>query len=336
MSSIIAVARKAGVSPATVSRYFNSPEIVREETRQRIYKAVRELGYTPNPFAQGLVTGKSGVIAVVVPDIANPGFDITVRGCSDELDKQGKTLCVYNCDQPHDENRIRAAVERQQADGVIVASQEEFSRVNAEGFYHAAVPTVFIDRTPVRESTDALFVDNRRATNLVCEHLAALGHKHLGTVTGNLKTLTGRERLQYFLESAAAHGMSVADAHIFRSDFKFLGGAEAARQLAGMPNPPTALFAANDLMAIGLMTELTRFGWKLPEQLSVVGCLDIWASAITTPALTTVRVSSYSMGREAARLLMERIREPERPGVRHIFPVELVVRGSTGRPAERR
>lgn len=331
MATIIAVARKAGVSPATISRYFNNPELVKEETCQRIQVAVHELNFVPNTFAQGLVTGRSGVIAVVVPDIANPGFSVIVRGCSDVLDTQQKTLCVYNCDHPWDEGRIRAAVERQQVDGVIVASQERLSDTNADGFYATPLPAVFIDRTPASETTDAVFVDNRAVTELACTHLASLGHTRIGIVTGNMKTHSAMERHQYFLESMAQLGLFVHETCIFESDFKFQGGVSVAHRVAAMLNPPTALFVSNDIMALGLMSELVQLGWEIPRQLSIVGCLDIWAASIATPGLTTVRVPSYDMGREAAHLLMERLKNRAQPQMSKVFPVELVIRGSTAR-----
>ncbi len=330
MATIRDVAARAGVSKASVSRALNQPESVSSATLERVLAAARELSYVPNAMARGLATGKSGIVGLIVPDSTNPVFAHIARGCADQLLAHGLTVALYNSDEQYArECALRLLNEQRQAEGLILASQAALPSGNGEPSPATTLPTVYVERDPDGPRVDAVYIDNRQAARLACEHLLALGHRRIAIVTGLLGTVTGSGRLAGFVESLREAGIALPDRYVLEGNFKLEGGRKAAEELLALVEPPTAAFVSSDLMAYGLVSGLRERGWRVPEDVSVVGCYDLPMSSLFTPSLTTVHVPLHGIGRQAARLLLRRLQRPHRSSTVKVVPVVLTVRQST-------
>lgn len=335
MSDITDVARRAGVSPATVSRVYNQPEIVSPGTRERVLSAAAELQYVPHAIARGLATGRSGVVGLIVPDITNPYFGHIARGCADVLNSRQITVALYNSDeQSSREHHMRLLVSQRQADGLIVASQAASISETAEKLPEVGAPTVYVERRPDQPGIDAVLVDNRQAAKQAAEYLMALGHRRIATITGLMNTITGQDRFRGFVDRLAQAGIQTPDAYVVQADFKLEGAAAAARKIMALVDPPTAVFVASDLMAYGAIGEFVAHGWRVPGDISVIGCEDLPFSQYFVPTLTTIRVPIYDIGRRAAQLLMRRLQKPSRKPTIEVLGAELVARQSTCRAGQ--
>lgn len=327
------VAEKAGVARSTVSRALG-PEtrhLLSQETVQRVEAAAEELGYRPNALARGLRTQRSATIGMLVPDLTNPFFPPIVRGLEDTLGGEGYTLIVVNTD--NDETREKAALEKllhQQVDGFVLATVH----LQPDGLPDAIrnVPSVLVNRRSDVDRLSSVVPHDEAAVREVVQHLAELGHRSLAHVAGPQALSTGRDRRTAFERACAEAGVEavveVADGFTVR------GGAEAAERLLARGTDATGVFAANDLLALGVLRVLRERGVRVPEEISLVGYNDMPLVEMLDPPLTTVKVPQYQMGREAARLLLEELGEDAGSlrGRSVQLPSHLVVRGSTAAP----
>lgn len=330
MVTIRDIALKAGVSVATVSRVFNNPAIVREETREKVMEIARSLNFEPDPLARSLSTGKLGVVALVVPNITSPNFSYIARGCQERLMADGVTLGLYDTGEDlASELEILRSIDRRRADGVIVASRSAIHGQESLDLMELSIPVVLIERSPEGLPLDAVCIDNREAARLACNHLLDLGHRNVAIISSYLDTLAGSERLSGFQEAMELAGLPLPDRNIFEGDFTMEGGREAAQVILARDDPPTAVFASSDEMAYGLIDELRLAGWQVPGKISVVGCEDLPMSKVFVPHLTTVRTPKLRLGYKAAELILTRIEDAGRPPRVCHLPVELIIREST-------
>ena len=316
------VARAAGVHPATASRALN-PETqgrVSAATVRRVRAAADRLGYQPNQVARGLRTRRSYTVGVLLPDLTNPLFPPIVRGADEVLGPAGFSPLIVNTDNDVGrEERLVAALRARQADGFIVATARRehplLSRLAAED-----VPMVLVNRHTDDPAIPSVLADEAAGVRLAVAHLRSLGHERIAHVAGPQDLSTGNTRLRAFLEAAGESG-PVA----FAESYTEPAGAEAARAL--LSRRPTAVIAANDLLALGVLDVLESEGLSCPDDVSVVGFNDI--PMMARLGLTTVHIPQRDIGAEAARVLLARIEDPAlRPG-RLLLPCELIVRAST-------
>ncbi len=309
--------------------------------------AARSLDYHPNALARGLVMKQTGLIALIVPDISNPFFPEVARGVEDAASAAGYSVILCNSDdEASKEATYLTALRQRRVDGIILVStaQQEgdggahVARATPGGGLHgeprrsAAAPTVFVDRDS-GVAGDVVLANNAGGGAAAARHLLELGHRRIGVISGRSGTRPGKERLEGFrkvLEDAGCFDPSL----IFEGDFRRPSGAEGARRLlagSDAAGRPTAVFAANDLMALGVLEACEELRLLVPDNVSVVGFDDIALASITKPKLTTVAQPKYEMGRLAAGLLLERLGNGEKPMAarRIILEPELVVRGST-------
>lgn len=208
MSKIHEVAALAGVSTSTVSRVFNNPEIVSPETRNRVLEISRKLSYYPSSIGRNLVSGKTGLIGLIIPDITNPYFSNVARGCSSGLSNENLTLTLYDTEeQAKNEKDIRKLIYEIGADGLIISSESlEFSE-NSDDFPRIdSLPTVYIERIKDKENIDSVLVDNEQISYIAVDYLTSLGHKKIAVITGPKHTYTGKMRLKGFLERMIKRG----------------------------------------------------------------------------------------------------------------------------------
>ncbi len=324
------VALRAGVSNSTVSRCFNHPDLVERTTLERVMAAAHDLGFAPNALARGLATGQSGIVGLIVPDITNPFFSLVARGCEDELRLHGLTLLLCNSDeQPDKEREIYRSLSSQHIDGLIYASNCGMPNHRAgHSSAQRAVPTVYIERSVDAPHVDAVYTDNESAGHLAAETLLRLGHRCVAVVTGFLNTVTSEIRLAAFRRRLAEGGVDLAPEQIIQGDFKLSGGSAAAPCILALQPRPTAIYTMTDLMAFGFLGRLAQHDVYVPQDISIISTDNLPISEFAVPALTTIHVPKYDLGREAARMLLSRLSRPLVPGRRKVLPVHLIERDS--------
>lgn len=329
MADMRDIAREARVSMSTVSHVLNGTRFVSPELRQRVLEAAERLGYRHNALARSLRTKRSHTLALVIPDITNPYYPEIARGVLQVADAAGYVTVLCSSDRnPAKEVAILRALESRRVDGIIF---------NPSGFYPDQVSVLKSLRIPlvllgsrVNDPAFDLVLTNPRGAYEPVSYLIALGHRRIGFI-GGLHEISPRPRKYTgYVEALRDAGLPVNDDLITQGNYSQEAGYENARRLLSLLKPPTAIFAANDLMAIGAMVAVREAALAIPEDVSVIGFDDIPQASITTPRLTTVVVPKYEMGRTAAELLLRRIENPSAPFESVVLPHTLIVRESSG------
>jgi DNA-binding LacI/PurR family transcriptional regulator len=325
--TIAQVAKRAGVSPATVSRVLNGDPRVGESYGARVRDAVQELGYRPNRLARGLRRQRSAAIGVVVSDIENPHFSIAVRAIEDIAYRHGHTVLVCNSDEtPEKENAyLEMLLDERVVGAVLTPSDPAAAGIGA--LLDAGIPVVAFDRETDDLRADAVVADNVRGVRMATEHLLATGRQDIAFIGGRAEVETGAERLLGYEQAMREAGLEPRTIEGgFRAELAHDAVADLLRTA-----PPAGLVVANNLMALGTLHALREAGLRVPDDVALVAIDDpAWAPLIDPP-LTTVGQPVRQMAAAAVQLLLERVdggrREPRR--VTHAF--ELHVRASCGR-----
>jgi DNA-binding LacI/PurR family transcriptional regulator len=329
--TIYDVARLAGVSTATVSRALNDTGQVAEPKRAAIDAAVEQLGYRPNTIARSLVTRATQTIALLLPDITNPFYAELVAGIQALTLERDYTmlLCTTGFD-PELEERYLRLLRAKHVDGALVDGlvlpPERIARFVEDGF-----PIVCLDRDVSSPAVPLVQVDNRMGARMATEHLLALGHRRIAHIMGSPARIS-EERLLGYQGALEAAGVSPDSALVALGGFTETGGHDAMRALLASAPDLTAVFAANDLSAIGAINAIVASGRSVPRDVSMVGFDDLRLARFTSPPLTTVRQPADEIARHSTELLLGMIggRKPRK--IHHLFVPELVVRSSTGAP----
>lgn len=333
MATIREVSRLARVSPATVSRVINGTTPVARSTRERVLEAIATLDYTPNAFARGLATNRSGGIGLTVNEVSSPYFGAFVAGVEAAAREHGIHLMVSS-------GFGEAATERaaidflldRRCDGIVVQAEGLSDEALIDLARRGPTPVVVFGRA-VTEIQDACVVmNNERGGAMATEYLLAHGHRHIGHVTGPLSYPDARDRLHGYRRALEAADVPYAERYVVESNFLEDGGARAVARLLERAPEITAIFFGNDQMAAGGMRTLRESGRDVPSDVSVVGFDDVFLAQYLTPMLTTVRQPLVDMGRAAVHLLLARLGREGR-GVVHRFEPELVERQSVARLA---
>jgi LacI family transcriptional regulator len=326
------VAVRAGVHAGTASRALNpaTRSLVNEETARKIMRVADELGYRPNPMARGLKTNRSFTIGVLIPDLTNPLFPPIVRGIEEGLAIEGYTALIANSDHDPDKEHLHfRTMKDRQVEGVIMATAER-NHPLVEQAIAADVPIVLVNRTIDSKSAFAVIADDRAGATLAIDHLAALGHTRIAHVAGPQRFSTGMTRYQGFLEAMRARGFETDPNLVkFADHFVESEGMRTFKELLNGDGEFTAVFAGNDLLALGCYDVLAAENINCPSDVSIVGFNDIPFVDKLRPPLTTVRIPHYEIGLRAAELILERLRDPTARPITVLLPPELVVRGST-------
>ncbi|HXR55594.1 MAG TPA: LacI family DNA-binding transcriptional regulator [Casimicrobiaceae bacterium] len=327
MATIHDVARRARVSVATVSRALSTPQLVRESTRERIVKAAKALDYHPNRAARSLITGKTGNLGIVVPDLENPFYPSVVRGVQARAHQAGYALLLADSgeDPAAEQNLVHTMAK--QVDGVIVCAP--FSTNAQIAQLAQAVPLVLINRR--LPDVRAVLMDAAHGMREVIDHLLALGHRRCAYLGGPRSAWSNHERSRGLRTAARAHRVELLEYGPFEP--KFEGGIQAADlALAGNAS---AIVAFNDLMALGVLSRLAARGIRVPDDVSVVGCDDVLYAAMCAPPLTTVAMPTELAGRVAVDLLLASPTDAPGPpsAARHTrLQTQLIVRATTAAP----
>jgi LacI family transcriptional regulator len=323
------VARIADVSLQTVSTVVNDKPGVTDETRQRVLAAVEKLGYRPYTIARSLRTRRTRTIALVISDIANPSFATMASAAEVHAHANGYSLMLYNThdDVDRESSYIAIAGERW-VDGVLfVAAEDRLDGLVA--LESAGIPSVAIDRIPQGYNGPSVTIDNTAAGRMAADHLLSLGHTHLAHISGPLYLRLARERQEGFQRQIEAFGGSSTLLACVEGDWSCAAGYTAMQAILMQGEPPTALFTANDRMAIGAMAALTEAGLQVPDDVSVIGLDDIELAAYQFPPLTTVRQDFGDLATAAVRLLLDLLADMPIPQKQIVLQPELIVRRST-------
>ncbi|WP_077358570.1 LacI family DNA-binding transcriptional regulator [Virgibacillus halodenitrificans] len=324
MSTIRDVAKLANVSVATVSRVINANGYVNENTKQKVEEAIKQLNYRPNDVARSLFNGKSKMIALFVPDIQNPFFPELARAVEDMANSREYTFILCNTDNNNQkEIDYLQALLQKSIDGFIFVS----STIKAEQIENINVPIVAMDRK-ISPELVSVTVDNRDGARQAVEYLQSIGCKRIGHICGPENVSSSRNRLQGYLDVVKKEDWLTSD-FVQVGDHSIQGGLVAAMELLQKNPDIDGIFAANDLMAVGVLKAVEQLGIRVPEQLSVIGFDNTEPGKVTTPQLTTINQPIYDIGKRAAELLIQQIETPDSEIESVIYNVELIVRGST-------
>lgn len=328
MSTLLDVAKHAGVSTATVSRYLNSKARLAPATRAAVQQAVDHLGYQPNRVAQRLrvAPGEARLIGLIVPDLQNPFFADVVRGVEAAARTHGcAVLFGHSGESAEREADLLDLLRAESVDGVVLPTVEP-----GRDLGRLRVPVVFVDRRPAHCALDVVVSDNEAGARAAVKHLIALGHRRIGFVGGRPDLSTSHERLAGYRAGLCAGFVPYDPALVREGDSQQEGGRDEAAALLDLPDPPSALFAGNNLMTLGALVAIRERGLRIPHDVAVVGYDDMPWSAAFDPPLTTVRQMGVEMGEQATDLLVRRIERPDAPARLVVLQPTLVVRASCG------
>lgn len=329
MATIREVAEQAGVSYATVSHVINNTRLVSQETRERVLTAMAALDYRPNALARSLRQGKTNTLGLVLPDSANPFFAEISRSIEDEAFRKGYS--VFLCNTELDTERELFYVDvlsKKQVDGIIfVAAGDQADSLDF--LVQRNMPVVMIDRDVPNVQVDAVLSDNQLGGYLATRHLLELGHTRIACIAGTSSITPSAERLIGYRRALEEAGLPYDEKLIVRGDYHAQSGLELTHFILKMDSRPTAIFALNDLMALGALRAAAEAGYSVPRDLAVVGYDDLELAHFTNPPLTTIAQPKKEIGAQAVSLLVERISHKSRPPSRVVLPPELIVRRST-------
>jgi LacI family transcriptional regulator len=324
------VARHAGVSVATVSRVLNSSGPVREETRLRIGAVAKRLGYRPNSAARTLKTRKTSTLGVLLPDLFGEFFSEVIRGIDQTAQREGYQLLLSS--SHGDVGQIEAAMRAMsgRVDGLIVMSPAVDARSLATNL-PSALPVVLLNCRVEGDSFVSVNIDNFGGARDVVQHLIGLGHRGIAMIQGAPGNHDSDERLRGYREALQAAGIAVETRLIIPGDFTEAAGYLAARQILDMQPRPSAVFAANDAMAIGALSAMRDAGISVPDEVAVVGFDDIPIARYLSPPLTSVHTAIDGLGARAVEILCTLLRKEGDPQPIHeILPTQLAIRRSCG------
>ncbi len=324
------VAELAGVSTATVSRVLAGQGGVSDELIEKVHAAIRALDYHPNRTARNLRRRVTQTVGVVISDIQNPFFTSVIGGIEKVLDAAGYTLLLCNSDEdPKREKAHMTTLRAEGVAGIILASTRADTEVYRQ-MLEAGIPLVAIDRLPGQLNLDVVTVTNMQGARSAVAHLAELGHRRIALISGPCQISTSRERQKGYEQALRERGLAVSPELIQFSNFRQAGGYEAMLALLALPAPPTAVLVSNNLMTLGALQAIHERGLRIPSDMAVVGFDDMpWATSLQPP-LTVVAQPTFALGEAAARLLLDRLGDPNRPCQHVVLETQLVVRASSG------
>lgn len=333
MPTIRQVAALAGVSTATVSRVLARSGRVSPDLDARVRQAAQALNYQPNRAARNLRARHGSTVGVLIPDIQNLFYTSIVRAIDDEVQQHGYTVLLGNSGGQSDREQVYLDTFRAEgAVGVLLVPNQRDARLYHE-FLRAALPTVILDRYLDLPGVDSVSVDNAAGAAEAVKHLASLGHRRIALLSGLEYYSVGAERRRGYVEGLVGSQLPVDEELIRDGEFEREAARRATHDLLSLPDPPSAIFSANNTMSLGALQAIHERGLRVPENVSLVGFDDMPWQVATQPPLTCISQPTYEIGAAAARLLMERIEHPGRPAQRVVLDTKLIVRASSAAPA---
>ena len=329
--SIIDVAREAGVAVSTVSNALSGKTIVKESTRERVQAAADRLGYRVSVVARSLRMQRTFTLGVLLADVANPSSPDFLRGIEDIADQEQCSLLVCNTDGQLEKQlvQMRVLLDRR-VDGLVLLSQH-CEQPEVRALLDGSTPYVMLQRRSLGHQDSYVGANNEEGIGAAVKHLVILGHQRIGLIRGPLDSSTADERYHAYLHALKAHNLPPAPEWVVQGDYHVSGGYQAAKQFFAMSPRPTAILAANDMSAIGVMNAAHEAGLRIPQDFSLIGLDDIEMASFSPINLTTIALQRREMGAAATAMVLKMVRQKSLPKPKQkIFPMKLIVRGSTG------
>ncbi|MFJ8311421.1 MULTISPECIES: LacI family DNA-binding transcriptional regulator [unclassified Streptomyces] len=331
MAGIKDVAAEAGVSVATVSRVLNGHPSVSEAARARVLAAVDALGYRPNAVARSLRTDQTRTLGLVISDVLNPYFTELARSVEEAARALGYSVIIGNADERPElqDHHVRTLLDRR-IDGLLVSPTDGGSPLMLEAA-RGGTPMVFVDRWIPGIDVPVVRADGRAAIGDLVAHLHRLGRRRLAIIAGPAATTTGSERVEAFRAALGAYGIPLPDHYVGQGDFQAASGRRATERFLALPEPPDAVFAADNLMTLGALDALRAHGLRIGQDIALAAFDDIPWFVHTDPPITAIAQPTGELGRAAVRALADLIEGRAPQSV--TLPARLVVRGSCGETA---
>jgi len=329
------IADMAGVSLGTVSHVLNDSARVREPLRRRVLEAVEALGYQPSELARGLRRDKTNMFGMVIPDVTNPFFPAVVRGAEDVAFSNGYRLVLCNTDNDHAKELAHLNELRTYLPSGLIVIPSSFSdlTVQAERYRRAGTAVVCMDRLPKRWNGDSVTVANEQGAYIATKHLVNMGHRRLAAITGPMHLTNAKQRIDGFRRALAEVKLAIAPEYIQETTFDRAGGYTKGRLILKMLPRPTAIFAGNDMIALGVIQAIRELGLRCPDDVSVMGFDDLDFAELISPSLSSVSQSGYQLGATAARILLDRLGGDHGPPKHLVLETQLKIRESVAPPA---
>ncbi len=307
--NIKSVAKKAGVSVATVSRVLNHPDAVAPDTKEHILNVMESLDYTPNWFARGLKLNRTGVIALLIPEIMDLSYMEIAKGVEDVAHQ--KKYNIMLCTTEEDRNKEKGYIENfiaRKVDGIILVSsllkKNDLLQIKKQD-----ISVVLIGRNEELSGENLVYTDYKSATGEAIRHIIEIGYRNIGMIYGNRPKKENLEKLEGFQHTITGEGLIYQQEHIVEEENSIEGGYLGASKLLNLKDRPEAIFVTSDIMAVGAMEKIKQTGLKIPQDIAVVGYDNLKISGFIEPKLTTVAKPMYRMGLVAARLLFDLMEE---------------------------
>jgi LacI family transcriptional regulator len=333
MPTIRDVAKRAGVATMTVSRVINNSGYVSDATRAKVETAVAELGYVPNMLGPSLRFKQTNTLALVLTDITNPFWTTVARGAEDAAHLKGYSVIFCNTDEsPEKQEQYLTMLLRRRIDGILLApacsSPESVQLIQKQG-----IAVVVLDRSVPITDVDMIRGDSTGGAYMLAQHLIDLGHTHITMLAGPRDVSTSYERVTGFLQALQEAGLEPGENNIVWGAFAQESGRKMAEQVLASDPRPTAIFAANNFIAIGALRALRDAGLRVPKDISLVSFDDLPEALSAEPFFTNVAQPTYEMGFQATQILIARMIGNSSEDFRSILlPTELIIRQSSGPP----
>jgi LacI family transcriptional regulator len=329
MATMKQVAEKAKVSTTTVSHVINNTRVVSEDARERVLSVIQELRYIPSAVARSLKNDKTHTLGMIIPNNSNPYFAEVIQGIEDESFKLGYNIILCNSyDDPKKQAAYTRVLMEKRIDGLILVasgSDEELNQLLSD----EGIPKVLVDREVPGVAADFIEADHEQGGYLATKYLLDLGHTRIACVSGPKTLLPSSDRVHGYWRALKEAGIDLRDDFLAHSDFTSQGGFAAFQQLLALAQRPTAIFASNDLMAIGGLCAAHEAGVRIPQELSVIGYDDIALASFSTPPLTTIAQPKHEIGVLTAQVMVKRIQNAKLPLRHELLETKLIVRQTT-------
>jgi DNA-binding LacI/PurR family transcriptional regulator len=324
------VARRAGVSLATVSRVLNNTQYISEETRHRVLEAVREFNYYKNVHARRLATGRSDLLGLVISEIANPFFPEIIRGYQAAAWNHGFDVLI--CNTEYDRERTKAVMRKLRESAVRGAAivTSSIGRSLAAELISAGIPVVMCNEEPAGKMVGNICIDYKPGIRKAIQHVVEMGHRRSAVIAGPAENRTAVTIKEALVTDLTARGLKPVC--VLESNYRVDGGASAVRELLSRSERPTVIFCGNDLIAMGAMSALEESGVRVPEDISVIGIDDIFFAFLARPPLTTISVPREQLGSKAFEALDRMLKLKRQKGSNYTLETDLVIRKSTAPP----
>ena len=322
------VAKLAEVHPSTVSRVINGDSRISEKTKNKVLLIIKKLGYTPNAIARGLKTKRTYTLGMLIPDITNPFFAELARGVEDAANKNSFNIILCNTDDKLKKERTYLEILREKrVDGLILGTAHIRDKSILE-LEKKKFPYILISRNVDRLNKNCIIIDDLAGGMMATEYLIKLGHHRIAHISGPLKTRSGLNRLKGYQLALKKYKIEYNDELIGEGDFRIRGGYQVMKRFLKLTKPPTAIFAANDLLALGAMQAIQKKNFYIPEDFSIIGFNDIELASFVYPSLTTIRQPILEMGNLAVKMLLNIIIDGEFNQGKILLKPKLIIRES--------